>query len=203
MRTKKPRSGKAAKPAGRTVRRVARTKPKAPRRKPSHAKAKGGKPKTPKKSKRVVKRKTKAAVKTKTVRKRVSRKPKAEAVPIPIESTQVEQTPLDSITQQPNRIVKRKTRAAVKTKTVTKRVIRKPKAEASPIPIESALAEPTPLDRIREKPNRVVKRETRPAVKSKAVIKRFVRKPKAEDSPMPLAIEQPVFPVVAASEQES
>src|ERR1035441_6104023 len=150
MKTKKPRFGKAVKPAARTVRRVVRTKPKVRHRKPGLAKAKGAKRKTPKKPKRVVKRKTRVSVKTKAVRKRVIRKPKAEASPMPIESAQAEQTLLDSITKKPNRAVKRKTKVAVKTKTVRKWVIRKPRAKASPIPIESAQAEQAPLDRSEE-----------------------------------------------------
>jgi hypothetical protein len=78
MRTKKSRSGKAVKPAARTVRRVTRTKPKASRRRLSPAKVKGGKRKTPKKPKRVTKGKPRVAVKARTVRKRVLRKPKAK-----------------------------------------------------------------------------------------------------------------------------
>src|ERR1035441_4134496 len=150
MKTKKPRFGKAVKPAARTVRRVTRSKPKTLRRKPSPAKAKSATRKSPQQPKRAVKRKTGAAIRTKVVRKRVIRKPKAEASPMPIESAQAEQTLLDSITKKPNRAVKRKTKVAVKTKTVRKWVIRKPRAKASPIPIESAQAEQAPLDRSEE-----------------------------------------------------
>src|ERR1035438_941281 len=88
MRTKKPRSGKAVKPAARPVRRVPRGKPKTLRRRPSPAKAKGSKGKPPKKPKRIVKRKPRAAVKTKVVRKRVIRKPRAKASPIRLERAQ-------------------------------------------------------------------------------------------------------------------
>ena len=88
MRTKKSRSGKAVKPAARTVRRVARGKPKPARRKPLPAKIKRAKRTTPRKPKRVVKRKTRVAVKAKTVRKRVIRKPRAKASPSPVKSAQ-------------------------------------------------------------------------------------------------------------------
>src|ERR1017187_3052075 len=88
MRTKKPRSRKAVKSAARTVRRATLSKPRTLRRKPSPANSKGAKRTTPKKPKRVLKRKTRAAVKTKTVRKRIIRKPKARALPIPIASEQ-------------------------------------------------------------------------------------------------------------------
>jgi hypothetical protein len=64
MKIKKPRAAKAVKPVGRTVRRAARKALKVPRRKPSSAKVKA------------VKRKTKAAAKSKTARKRVTRKPR-------------------------------------------------------------------------------------------------------------------------------
>jgi hypothetical protein len=84
MRTKKPRSGKAVKPAARTVRRAAPTKPKAPRHKPSPVKVKRAKRKTAKKPALIVKRKTRAAVKAKTVRKRVIPKPRAKAPSIPV-----------------------------------------------------------------------------------------------------------------------
>jgi uncharacterized protein len=64
MKIKKPRTAKAVKPVGRTLRRATRKKtPNVPRRKPSPAKVKA------------VKRKTKAAAKTKTARRRVPRKP--------------------------------------------------------------------------------------------------------------------------------
>src|ERR1035441_10688902 len=88
MRTKKPRSRKAVKSAARTVRRATLSKPRTLRRKPSPAHTKGAKRTTPKKPKRVLKRKTRAAVKTKTVRKRIIRKPRARALPIPIASEQ-------------------------------------------------------------------------------------------------------------------
>src|ERR1039458_1903062 len=159
MRTKKPRSGKAVKPAARTVRRVTRSKPKTLRRKPSPAKAKGGKRKTPKKPSRVVKRKPRAVVKTKPVRRRVIRKSRAKASPIPIESVQAEQTPLHGVTKKPKRVAKRKTRVAVKTKAVRKRVIRKPRPKTSSIPIGSAQAEQAPLDSITKKPKRGVRSE--------------------------------------------
>src|ERR1035438_3887506 len=86
MRTKKPRSGKAVTPAARSVRRVTRSKPKTPRRKPSVAKAKGAKRRPAKKAKLLVRRKTRVAVKAKTARKRVLRKPKARGLPFPIAS---------------------------------------------------------------------------------------------------------------------
>src|ERR1039457_3450004 len=86
MRTKKPRSGKAVTPAARIVRRVTRSKPKTPRRKPSLAKAKGAKRRPAKKAKLLVRRKTKVAVKAKTARKRVLRKPRARVLPFPIAS---------------------------------------------------------------------------------------------------------------------
>src|ERR1017187_2486552 len=151
MRTKKPRSGKAVKPAARTVHRVTRSKPKTLHRKPGPAKAKGGKRRTPKQPDRVVKRKPRAAVKTKPVRKRVIRKSRAKASPILIGSAQAEQTRVDSITKKPKRVAKRNPRVAVKTKAVRKRVIRKPRARTSPIPIERAQAEQAPLDRITKK----------------------------------------------------
>jgi hypothetical protein len=88
MRTKKPRSGKAVKPAARTVRRVARSKPKTLRRQTSPAQVKRGKRKTPRKPKLPARGKTTAAVKAKTVRKRVARKPRASVSSIPVESAQ-------------------------------------------------------------------------------------------------------------------
>lgn len=86
MKTKKPRSGKAVKPATRTIRRVARTKPKAPRRKPSPAKTKGGKGRIRKKLKLPARGKTRTVAKAKTARKRVIRRPKAKAPLIPVAS---------------------------------------------------------------------------------------------------------------------
>ena len=130
MKTKKPRFGKAVKPAARTVRRVVRTKPKVPRRKPSLAKAKGGKRKTQTKSKLVAKSKPRVAVKTKTVRKRVVRKPRAKASPIipispPKEEREIESAVGGSVKMR-------------RIKAVSKRVARKPRAKASSIAVESA-----------------------------------------------------------------
>ena len=82
MKTKKPRSAKAVKPAARTIRRVAQTKPKARRPKPSPAKVKGGKGRTRKKPKLPAQGKTRTVAKTKTARKRVIRKPRAKVSPI-------------------------------------------------------------------------------------------------------------------------
>ena len=73
-------------PAARTVRRVTRSKAKTLRRKPSPAKAEGAKRKTAMKAKQIVRRKTKVAIKTKTVRKQVLRKPRARVLPFPIAS---------------------------------------------------------------------------------------------------------------------
>src|ERR1035438_150683 len=86
MRTKKPRSGKAVTPAARSVRRVTRSKPKTLRRKPSPTKAKGAKRRPAKKAKLLVRHKTRVAVKAKTARKRVLRKPTARVLPFPIAS---------------------------------------------------------------------------------------------------------------------
>src|ERR1019366_5182846 len=86
MRTKKPRSGKAVTPAARTLRRVTRSKPKTPRRKPSTTKAKGAKRRPAKKAKLLVRHKTRVAVKAKRARKRVLRKPRARVLPFPIAS---------------------------------------------------------------------------------------------------------------------
>src|ERR1017187_4917931 len=86
MRTKKPRSGKAVISAARTLRRVTRSKPKTPRRKPSPIKAKGAKRRPAKKAKLLVRRKTRVAVKAKTARKPVIRKPRARVLPFPIAS---------------------------------------------------------------------------------------------------------------------
>jgi hypothetical protein len=89
MKTKKPRSGKAVKLAARSVRRVPRSKPKTLRRKPSPTKTKGAKSKTTKKPKRLPRPNTRTAVKAKTVRKRVIRKPKMKVPSIPVESAQI------------------------------------------------------------------------------------------------------------------
>src|ERR1035441_736729 len=86
MRTKKPRSGKAVTPAARTLRRVTRSKPRTHRRKPSPTKAKGAKRRPAKKAKLLVRRKTRVAVKAKTARKPVIRKPRARVLPFPIPS---------------------------------------------------------------------------------------------------------------------
>ena len=86
MKTKKPRSGKTVKPATRTIRRVAGTKPKSPRRKPSPAKAKGGKGRIRKKLKLPAQGKTRTVAKAKAARKRVIRRPRAEASLIPVAS---------------------------------------------------------------------------------------------------------------------
>jgi len=84
MKTKKPRSRKAVKPAARTIRRVARAKPKAPRRKAGRAKPKVPKPKTPKRSKLPARRKPRIAVKAKAPGKRAVRKPRAKAALVPL-----------------------------------------------------------------------------------------------------------------------
>ena len=86
MRTKKSRSGKAVKPAARTVRRAARRSQSSAAANPARRKPKLANAKPQKKPKRVAKRKTRAAVKTKTVRKRLIRKPRAKASSIPPES---------------------------------------------------------------------------------------------------------------------
>ena len=88
MKTKKPRSGKAAKAAARTVRRAASGKSRTLRRKPGPVKAKRGKNKTTKKPKLLTRGKPRPAVKAKTVRKRVVRKPRSKASSILIESAQ-------------------------------------------------------------------------------------------------------------------
>jgi len=74
------------KPAARTVRRVPQNKPKTPRRKTSPAKARRGKSTTSRKPKLLARGKTRTAVKAKTVRKRVIRKPRAKASSSPVES---------------------------------------------------------------------------------------------------------------------
>lgn len=88
MKTKKPRSGKAVKPAARTVRRVLRRKPKTLRRKPSPAKTKGAKSKPTEKPKLLARKQTKSPVKAKALRKRIIRKSKVKAPSIPVESAQ-------------------------------------------------------------------------------------------------------------------
>ena len=75
-------------PAARTLRRAARTKPKAPRRKPSPTKAKGGKGKTPKKPTLPARGKTRTAAKAKTVRKRLTPKPRVKRSRFPAASEQ-------------------------------------------------------------------------------------------------------------------
>ena len=77
------------KPAARTVRRVPRSKPKTLRRRPSPAKTKRASSKTTKKSKLRARTKTRSAVKAKTLRKRVIRKPKVKVPSIPVKSAQI------------------------------------------------------------------------------------------------------------------
>ena len=86
MKTKKPRSGKAAKPAAQTLSRGTRSKPKPPRRKASLAAGKGRQRKTTSKVKKPARVKTKAAAKIKRPRKVIVRKPRASALPIPVVS---------------------------------------------------------------------------------------------------------------------
>ncbi len=84
MKTKKPRSGKAAKPAARVVRRVARSKPKVLRRKASPAKRKVPKRKAATKLKLPAKGKPRTTAKLKRVTRRVIRKPRAKTSPISV-----------------------------------------------------------------------------------------------------------------------
>src|ERR1017187_115784 len=184
MKTKKPRFGKAVKPAARTVRRVVRTKPKVPRRKPGLAKAKGAKRKTPKKPKRVVKRKTRVSVKTKAVRKQVIRKPKAKASPIIPISPPKEEREIESAVGSS---IKRRIKAD------REQVIRKPKAKASPI---IPISPPKEEREIESAVGSSIKRRI------KAEREQVVRKPKAKASPIPVASKQPLSPVVTAPEQE-
>ena len=86
MKTKKPRSGKAVKPAARTVRRVTRRKLKTTRAKASPAKRLLGKAKTTKRPAPVAKAKPRAAARNKRIRKRVIRKTLVKAPSIPVES---------------------------------------------------------------------------------------------------------------------
>ena len=86
MKTKKPRSGKAAKPAAQTLRRGTRSKPKTPRRKASSATLNARKRKTASKVKKPVRAKTKVAAKVKRLKKVIIRKPRARALPIPVAS---------------------------------------------------------------------------------------------------------------------
>ena len=90
MKTKKPRSAKAVKPAGRAVRRVTRKKSKTLRRKASPAKVKRAKSKRTKRPASPIRRKTKAAARTKRTRKRVTRRPRTKPSPIPVEGGQLE-----------------------------------------------------------------------------------------------------------------
>jgi uncharacterized protein len=89
MKTKKPRSGKAVKPAARSVRRVPLSKRKTLRRKPSPAKVKGAKSKTTKKPKLPARKKTRSPIKSKAPKKRIIRKPKVKVPSIPVESAQI------------------------------------------------------------------------------------------------------------------
>jgi hypothetical protein len=86
MKTKKPRSGKAAKPAAQTLSCRTRSKPKTPRRKASLAAGKGRQRKTTSKVKKPARVKTKAAAKIKRPRNVIIRKPRASASPIPVVS---------------------------------------------------------------------------------------------------------------------
>ena len=88
MKTKKPRSAKAVKTAVRVVRRVARRKPKPPRREASPAKAKRAKSKTSKQAATIARRKARPAARIKAVSKRVVRKPRARDLIPPVESEQ-------------------------------------------------------------------------------------------------------------------
>jgi uncharacterized protein len=80
MKTKKPRAGKAVKPAARTIRRATRSKPKTLRRKPSPVKSKAAKSKATKKPKRPARPRTRTPAKVKPVRRRVIRKPRVVAL---------------------------------------------------------------------------------------------------------------------------
>ena len=86
MKTKKPRSIKAAKAAARTLGRGTRSKPTPPRRKASSAALKARKRKTASKVKKPARAKTKAAAKVKRLKKVIIRKPRASALPTPVTS---------------------------------------------------------------------------------------------------------------------
>jgi Domain of unknown function (DUF4912) len=88
MKTKKPRWGKTAKPAKRTVRRATRRSPKTARRKASPAKTKRAKAKSTKRPATRPRRKTRAATKTTRVRRRVIRKAVTETPSISVEGEQ-------------------------------------------------------------------------------------------------------------------
>src|ERR1017187_4127216 len=147
MKTKKPRSGKAVKPAARSIRRVTRSKPKTLHRKPIPAEPKDGKSKTTKKPKLPVRPRTSTAVKVKLVRRRGIRKSRLEASPIPVEleSKILRRNPSpakpkggESMTTQKSKLPARaKATTAAKVKRVRSRVIRKPRVIAAPIPLAS------------------------------------------------------------------
>ncbi len=86
MKTKKPRSGKAAKTAARSLSRGTRSKPKTLRRKASPATVKARKRKATTKVKKAARTKTKAAAKVKRLKKVIIRKPRARALPTPVTS---------------------------------------------------------------------------------------------------------------------
>ena len=145
MKTKKPRSGKAVKPTARAIRRVTRSKPKTLRRKPIPAELEDGKSKTTKRLKLPARPRARTAAKVKSVRRRVVRRPKPEASPIPLapESKTLRPKPSpakpeggESVTpRKPKLPARLRTRTAAKVKRVRRRVIRKPRIEAAPLPI--------------------------------------------------------------------
>ena len=89
MKTKKPRSKKAAKMAGRTVRRATRSKTRTPRAKRSAAKSKVAKRKTARKPGARLKAATKRTVTVKGVKKRAARRAKTKASSVLPESEPV------------------------------------------------------------------------------------------------------------------
>jgi hypothetical protein len=86
MKTKKPRSVKAAKPAARTLGRGTRSKTKTSRRKASSTALKARKRKTASKVKKPARAKTKTAAKVKRLKKATIRKPRVRALPTPFKS---------------------------------------------------------------------------------------------------------------------
>ena len=89
MKTKKPRSAKAAKPARRAVRRVTRKKPRTLRRKTSPAKPKRAASKRPRKPASPIRRRTRAPARTKRLRRPVTRRLRTRRSPIPAETEQL------------------------------------------------------------------------------------------------------------------
>ena len=82
MKNKKPPSAKAVKPARRTVRRLTRGKPGAPRRKTSPAKRTSARRKRARKPAPLAKAKTRGVPKTKKTRRLIARKPRARRSPL-------------------------------------------------------------------------------------------------------------------------